>query len=228
VLARSASHRRDKLNRSITAASVAFILSAGLVQAQNIGLNGGFELGTGGDSDFWNEFGGGAAGTASFRSSANPIAGNWSHQLTAIGSGLTGAAAGINFNSIDTGGLPSLAEFSTLSLSFDAEVDFGPGGVGFFTLAILDATGAIVSSTGLQPLFTGSLSSAVLNVPAFGAAPSDAYAAFVEIVVNAGAFDGSTAGALIDNVVINGTLVPAPGTLALLGLSMLGTSRRRR
>jgi hypothetical protein len=216
------------MNRSITATSIAFILGAGLVQAQDIGPNGGFELGTGGDSDFWNEFGGGAPGTASFRSSASPIAGSWSHQLTAIGSNLTGAAAGINFNSIDTAGLPSLAEFSTLSLSLDADVDFGPGGVGFYTLAILDSSGAIVSSTGLQPLLSGSLSSAVLNVPAFGAAPSDAYAAFVEIVVNAGAFDGSTAGALIDNVVINGTLVPAPGALAVLGLGALGMTRRRR
>jgi hypothetical protein len=79
-------------------------------------------------------------------------------------------------------------------------------------LRVLNGVGAIVADTGLQPLpntggsYTTVLTNSV-NVPAFGAPPDDVYAAFLEVVVNAGAFDGSTAEALVDNVSIEATLV---------------------
>ncbi|MEQ8770522.1 MAG: hypothetical protein RIB60_08440 [Phycisphaerales bacterium] len=214
----------NKLLAIAAAASFGVASSA----SANVVVNGGFELGTGTDSDNWTEFGGGAAGTLSERSSVAPLAGNFSHIITAVGDATVGASAGINYNSISDGGLASLAENTTVTLTFDAETNLGPGGVAFYALRVLDSSGAIVADTGLQGFGTGSITSATLNVPSFGAAPSDAYAAFVEIVVNAGAFDGSTASAKIDNVVVTGTLVPTPASAALLGLGGLAAVRRRR
>lgn len=213
--------------RTTLAVTCGLLVSAG-ASADDIATNGGFELGTGGDSANWVEFGGGAMGTFSERTMNMPISGMWSHQIFAMGDATTGGSAGINQNSIVDGGLASLQENTMLSLSFDAVTNFGPGGVGFYTLRILDGSGAIVADTGLQPIVGGLNQSAALNVPAFGTAPADTYAAFAEFVVNAGAFQGSFAGARIDNVVIEGTLVPTPGTLALLGLGGLAMTRRRR
>lgn len=196
--------------------------------ADDIAANGGFEMGDGGDSASWSEFGGGADGTMSARSMDDPITGLWSHVLFAAGDNLGGGAAGINQNSIADGGLASLQEMSSLSLAFEAETDFGPGGVGFYALRVLNGDGAIVADTGLQPIANGLNASADLMVPAFGGGPNDSYAAFVEIVVNAGAFDGSFAGAKLDDVVVNGTLIPAPGAAVLLGAGSLALMRRRR
>ena len=207
---------------------VAMAAIAGVAAGQNVVMNGGFEMGTGGDSDFWNEFEGGAAGTASMRSSDAPIAGDWSHVLDAVGDDTQGASAGINYNSIADGGFVSLQENTIVNMSFEADVDLGPGGVGFFVLRVLNADGAIVADTGLQNLANGLNTTADLLVPAFAAAPNDTYAAFAEISVGAGAFEGSLASAKIDNVIINGTLVPAPAAVSMLGLGGLVAARRRR
>lgn len=218
------------MNRKTTLVGIAGLLVsvAAVASADDIAVNGGFELGTGGDSDNWVEAGGGAAGTMSFRSDSDPISGAWSHQLTAIGDDTQGASAVVLFNSIADGGLASLQENTTLSFAFDAETDFGPGGVGFFVLRVLNGAGAIVADTGLQNIADGSNASAVLNVPAFGGGDNDSYAAFVEISTAAGAFDGSFSNAKIDNVTIDGTLVPSPASAALLGLGGLLGMRRRR
>jgi hypothetical protein len=64
-------------------------------------------------------------------------------------------------------------------------------------------------------------------VPAFGVDPDDNYAAFLEIVVNAGAFDGSFAEGYVDQVNIAGTLVPEPTTVMLLALGATVLRRRR-
>lgn len=194
--------------------------------------NGGFELGVGADSQDWSEFGGGAPGTVSERVFGNAASGDYAHFISAVGSNSTGASAGISQNSQFVG-LGTLAAGSSLQLSFDALSNFGPGGVGFYALRILNADGAIVADTGLQNFGNGSgqytsYSSAALIVPAFGGGSNDFYAAFVEIVAVAGAFDGSFSSAYVDNVVITGTAIPAPGALALLGLGGLITGRRRR
>jgi len=204
------------------------LLASSIACADDVATNGGFEMGDGGDSAAWNEFGGGADGTMSARSMESPITGLWSHVLFAAGDDLGGGSAGINQNSIADGGLASLQEMSTLSLSFQAETDFGPGGVGFYALRVLNGEGAIVADTGLQPIADGLNQSADLIVPAFGGAPNDSYAAFVEFVANAGAFEGSFAGVKLDDVFVDGTLVPSPGAAALLGVGALGLLRRRR
>ena len=221
------------MKKSIT--SIAIIATAGTAFAGSSSLlsNGGFETaGPGGaaDSDQWTEFAGGAAGTLSERSANMPLAGGWSHEITAVGEDTVGAGAGINYNSISDGGLASLAESTVVNLSFDAETNFGPGGVGFYVLRILNGDGAIVADSGLQNLNAAGTASygTSVNVPLFGGGANDTYAAFVEIVTNAGAFDGSNAFARIDNVSLTGTLIPAPAGFALMGLGGLVATRRRR
>ena len=217
------------MKTTISIFAIAAIAGTGLA-GTNLAANGGFESGTGADSDNWNEFSGGAAGTASARSSNSPLAGGWSHELNAVGSDGAGAFAGINYNSIADGGFASLAESSVVNLTFDAETNFGPGGVGFYALRILNSDGGIVADTGLQNLAPSGTNSydISINVPLFDAAPNDTYAAFVEIVTNAGGFDGSEAFARVDNVVLTGTLVPAPAGLAALGLGGHVATRPRR
>ncbi|MFA6044226.1 MAG: hypothetical protein WC718_04520 [Phycisphaerales bacterium] len=203
--------------------------------AINIAGNAGFETAgpTMTDSAQWQATGGGPVGTFSQRDSSNPFAGNWDHNLVAVGNAVAGASAGIVQNSIADAGFASLAPGSTVSLSFEGRYNLGPGGVGFYALRILDSGGNIVADTGLQTISSSTngyflFSSQALTVPAFGASPADAYAAFIEFDVAAGAFDGSFAQAYIDNVNVEATLVPAPATLALLGGSLLLGTRRRR
>lgn len=202
----------------------------------DIAANGGFETaGVGGatDSDMWGQFGTGV----SERDSSNVASGSFAHRLFAEGSGMPGMGtaqnAVVSQNSIADVGLLSLQESTMLTASFDWAGNLGPGGVAFGVLRILNGTGAIVADTGLQSLAnTGGTYTNVnlgpLVVPAFAPSPNDTYAAFLEISVASGAFDGSTAEGFVDNVVITGTVVPEPGTAALLGMGLLGLVGRRR
>ena len=145
---------------------------------------------------------------------------------------LAGGSANANQNSIAEVGLGSLAELTPVSATFVYDAVYGPGGVGFAELKILNGVGAIVASSGLTGL-PGTVGYAPLalgvGVPAFGAAPNDVYAAFIEFSAAAGAFDGSAASVLIDDVVIEGTLaIPEPTSVALLGMAGLGLAFRRR
>lgn len=207
---------------------IAGLCLTAVAAGDDIATNGGFEMGDAGDSAAWTEFGAGAAGTLSERTMDMPISDLWSHVIHAAGDATGGGSAGINQNSIVDGGLASLQEMTSLSLSFQAETDFGPGGVGFYAIRVLNGDGAIVADSGLQPIVDGMNNSADIMVPAFGGAPNDTYAAFVEFVANAGAFDGSFAEVKLDDVVVNGTLIPAPGAAALIGLGTLAMMRRRR
>ncbi len=203
--------------------------------ADQLAGNSGFESAgaTPDQSAQWNVTGGGAPGTLSQRDASTPLTGLFAHRLFAVGGAAIGGSAGINQNTISDVGLASLAPGSAVSLSFNGNYTFGPGGVGFYALRILNAEGAIVGDTGLQTISAStsgyaSFSTASLTVPAFGAAPNDTFAAFIEISVAAGAFEGSTAAAFIDDVRINGTIVPAPSAAAVLGAGLVLVSRRRR
>ena len=135
-------------------------------------------------------------------------------------------------NSVADVGLVSLEPGTSLSFSFDARFNPGPGGVMIFTLRILNGVGGIVQDTGFATIAAATggayqtFTRGPLTVPAFGAAPNNVYAAFVEIAVNSAAFAGSTSEAFIDNVHVNGTLTPEPASLALLGLASLLLRRR--
>ncbi len=207
--------------------------------AANLAGNPGFEIAGGGgatDSDLWTEFSGGPAGTLSERDGSMPFAGSFAHHLVAAGDPTAGASAGINQNSIADVGLPSLKPGSTLSASFEWKSSYGPGGVGNAFLRILNGVGAIVADTGAVPLpDTGGVyagqSTPALNVPAFGPAPNDTYAAFLEITTAAGAFTGSTAAGFVDDVVIDGTAIPEPASVVLMGVGLIclvGVAKRRR
>lgn len=211
-------------------ALLALGISAAPVMAAEIVGNGGFEVaGVGGatDSAMWNE--GAGAGAVSQRDSTFPEFGAWDHRIYA---GSPASSASVTQNSVADVGLVSLQPGSSLNLSFDARFNPGPGGVMIFTLRILNGVGGIVQDTGFATI-AGSTGGAYqtftrgpLTVPAFGAAPNDVYAAFVEIAVNSAAFAGSTSEAFLDNVHVSGTLTPEPASLALLGLAGLMLRRR--
>lgn len=185
------------------------------VRAEDVLVNSGFELeGFGGptDSASWVEIASGAAGTLSERVAGGAFSGSYAHHLVAVGDNGIGGTGVVLQNSIADGQLASLEENTTVSAMFVANLDLGPGGVGFYTLRILNGAGAIVASSGVGVITAGTngqfefYSMAPLTVPAFGEAPNNAYSAFVEISVAAGAFPESRAEAYIDDVVVMGTL----------------------
>lgn len=207
-----------------TALTISALTFAGSAMGAEVAANGGFELGMGNDADSWEEFGG------AFRDNSAPLAGDWSMQMDAVGSVGIGAASGATYNSIANGGFASLQENTMVTLSFDASTNFGPGGVGFYVLRILNGSGAIVADSGLQNMAAAGTNSYSVSamVPSFGGAPNDVYAAFVSIEAVAGGFPESFASATVDNVSISAELVPAPSAMALLGLGGLAATRRRR
>lgn len=189
------------------------LMAAGHAAAVDVVGNGGFEeIGFfGPESAFlWDLVSNGGPGTGSTRSSVSPISGDYSQYMIANGTPSLGATAGVTQNCYAATAGVSLVPGSTVQLSFSAKGNAGPGGVGFYALRVLNVSGAIVANSGLQVFFPGAsvaqYSTAALTVPAFGEPPNDGYFAFVEIVVAAGAFDGSTINATIDNVMVEGTI----------------------
>lgn len=199
----------------------------------DIAGNGGFELAGGGgaaDSDQWTEITSSVA-NLSERTTTNPNAGSFSHHLYAEGMAALGTVAAITQNSGNDAGYPSLLEGTTLSASFDAMTPFGPGGVMNYSLRVLNSVGGIVqiyNNTIVSPNPAyATFTTPNLTVPAFGAAPNDAYYAYIEINAAAGGFVGSTSEVFVDNVVITGTVIPEPASILLLAIGALGLRRRR-
>ncbi|MCA9251728.1 MAG: PEP-CTERM sorting domain-containing protein [Phycisphaerae bacterium] len=195
--------------------------------------NGGFELAGGGgaaDSAQWTEITTSAA-NLSERTTTNPNSGSYSHHLYAEGMDALGTVAAITQHSANDAGFASLLEGTTLSASFDAMTPFGPGGVMNYSLRILNSAGAIVqiyNNTIPNPSAVyNTYTTPNLIVPAFGAAPNDAFYAFIEINAAAGGFIGSTSEIYVDNVAIDGTLVPEPSSVLLLLFGAMGLRRRR-
>ncbi len=214
----------------ISFVAVALAVSANAAPVEG---NGGFEVaGTSAtDSAMWTEWASGGPTSVSERSTALVEFGSWSHHILAAGGTGIGGTAGINQNSRNDVNPASLQPGTTLSMTLDAAVNYGDGGNGIYTLRILNSAGGIVANTGWRNftdtnLAWRSYSTATLTVPAFGAAPNDAYSAYVEIVMQAGAFPASNGEMYIDNLQIDGTLVPEPAALALVGLSLLFARRR--
>lgn len=189
------------------------LLAAGHAAAVDVVGNGGFEEEGffGPESAFlWDLVAGGGPGTLSQRTTESPIAGTYSQYFIANGAEGMGGTAGVVQNCYAATAGVSLTPGTTVQLSFSAKGNAGPGGVGFYALRIVNTGGAIVANSGLQVFFPGAsvaqYSTGTLTVPDFAEFPNDGYFAFVEIVVAAGAFEGSTINATIDNVMIEGTI----------------------
>ena len=200
------------LRKLVAAALVGTLASVSL--GAEVLSNGGFETaGTGGATQSlnWNVAASGGPGSLSERSSMMARTGGFAHHLVTFGGEGFGGNAAVSQNSAGTA--VSLQQNTTVSASFYGKYTFGPGGVGFYVLRILNSSGGIVAQTPLGVITSGTggayqnYTMGPLNVPAFGAPPNDAYYAFVELNVAAGAFVGSSAEGYVDDVSVNGTIV---------------------
>ncbi|MBY0313089.1 MAG: hypothetical protein K2W85_13540 [Phycisphaerales bacterium] len=188
--------------------------------------NGGFEsAGTGGATQSlnWNTASSGGPGSLSERSATMPRSGGFSHHIVTFGQAAIGGNSSASQNS--AANAIALQQNTTLSASFYGKYTFTPGGVGFYVLRVLNSSGGIVAQTPLGVISNGTggayqnFNIGPINVPAFGAPPNDAYYAFIELNVAAGAFVGSSAEAHIDDVSINGTILGG----AVTGACCVGT-----
>ncbi len=209
------------------------VCAAPALAAINFAGNGGFEIaGANGpaDSAQWNEFTSFATGISE-RTTTNAQTGSYAHHLYAIGQPGAGAVAGILQHSGNDAGQPSLAENTTLNASFDGLLPLGPSAVLNFAVRILNNAGGIVdqyqTTIPVANAAYTTFTSTDLTVPAFGPAPNDAFYAFIDINLAVGADDVLFGEAFIDNVQINGTLVPEPASALLLVLGAAAVIRRR-
>ncbi len=195
-------------------AGVILAVLPSVTHASEVVINGGFETAGGGgatDSSGWSVAASGGTGSLSQRDSTSPRTGGFAHHIITLAGENIGGNSSVFQNS--AANAISLQQNTSLSASFYGKYNFGPGGVGFYVLRILNSSGGIVTQTPLGVISAGTggayqnYSMGPISVPAFGAAPNDAYYAYVEINVAAGAFAGSTAEGFIDDVSINGTIV---------------------
>jgi hypothetical protein len=195
-------------------AGVLLAVLPSVVQAAEVANNGGFEIAGGGgptESSGWAVAASGGPGSISERSGASPRTGGFAQHIVTFGQTGIGGNSSVSQNS--AANAVSLQENTSLSASYYGKYTLGPGGVGFYVLRVLNGAGAIVAQTGLGVVTNGTggayqnYTMGPITVPAFGAAPNDAYYAYVELNVAAGAFPTSTAEAYIDDVSINGTIV---------------------
>ena len=186
-----------------------------LARASEVVSNGGFEgAGSGGATSSlnWSVAVSGGPGSLSERAGMMSRTGGFAHHIVTFGQSAIGGNASVSQNS-SLAGMASLQQNTSLSASYYGKYTFAPGGVGFYVLRILNSAGGIVTQTPLGVISNGTSGAyqnytmGPLTVPAFGAAPNDAYYAFIEINVAAGAFVGSSAEGYIDDVSINGTVV---------------------
>ena len=209
------------------ASSAALLLGCGLAHAAVV--NGGFESGTGTNADNWNQievFGGAQGAMASVdRSTMMPRTGTHAMDFSVIGAPDFGPVAEIQqqtaVGSVVGGGL--------YDFSFWAKGTPGPGSVAFYEILWFDGDGSNGggpqgSATGLQAFGYGAAYAEVgmLNL----LAPAGADSALIQIRLVTGAFDGAAGQMTVDDVSF--AFVPAPGTIALAGLALLGAGRRRR
>ena len=212
----------NTLNTALTITLAAFAASA----SANIVLNSGYELGSGIDAADWGEITGGPSGFVG-RSTDMPHSGSYHAYMSFdhINNPTAGGAYFIEQNqpvgSIDAG--------VDYNLSFFAKVDSTDfiGMDTFVQILWLDQDGSdgggvrgetLTSLIGLG--ITDSYQQFSLDLTS--AAGADSF--LLRFQLSAGAVDGIANGLSVDTV----ALVPAPGSIALLGLGGLVATRRRR
>lgn len=213
-------------------ATAALALCAGAAQAANGFANGGFEAGAGvappTPAANWL----GAAGGYSLSTDAH--SGSFAAQLASPAFN----AAIMLQNSIEQGGLPALTVGDAPVLSFWAKGTAGATGNVLFALRYLDNIGNVLYNSTNQ-FFQGAINTGSYTQITFngGVVPVGATAAFIEFSQAIGPIGIGPAGenwfagqVLIDDVNLQVTAVPEPGTYALMlaGLGVVGFIARRR
>lgn len=205
--------------------TIAIIAAASTIASADI-LNAGFEAGSGTDAADWAEILGGPSGTVG-RSMANPNSGDYSAYMSFdhINNPAAGGAYFIEQNQP----VGSITENTDYTLSFFASVDSTDfvGMDTFVQILWLDQDGS--NGGGVRGETLTSLIGLGINTgyqqfsfDLTSAAGADSF--LLRFQLSAGAVDGIANGLYVDDV----ALTPAPGALALLGLSGLATTRRRR
>ncbi|MFK7758612.1 MAG: hypothetical protein AB8C13_01550 [Phycisphaerales bacterium] len=192
-------------------------MTTGAVAGASVELtnsNRGFELG---DVSGWESF---PTGDSSFVASSDAFSGNFAGQLT---NNATGSAAVIKQANIGIGTVQANQE---VTISFWAKGSGEAGGVQFAEFfSELDGGGTSSAVIlGGAPLFVGSEYSFYSFTTMTGADVSGGVT--LQFTATTGANIGSTAELFIDDVSVS--VVPTPGTAALLGLGGLVATRRRR
>jgi len=202
-----------KSNTTIAAATLAISTLAGTTLANSV-FNGGFETG---DFSGWETLG---TGDSFFEVVSDSNTGSWAAHFRndADASAALIKQTGIGAGSIEAGAMVHV-EFSGKGLA-------GIGGVFFAELFSVDAGGGVTQSEilGGAPIFF----SDTYQTYSFDtiAGPDVAGGLTIQFGAITGAEPASFSEAFIDDVVV--TFVPAPSSMAILGLGGLVATRRRR
>ncbi len=208
-----------------TITTIAIIAAAASTASADI-LNAGFESGSGIDAADWTEIVGGPSGSVE-RSTANPNSGDYSAYLAF--DHINNAAAGGAYFIEQNQPVGSITADTDYTLSFFAAIDSTDfvGMDTFVQVLWLDqdaSDGGGVRGETLTSLIGLGINQSYqqFSLDLTSAAGADSF--LLRFQVSAGAVDGIANGVYIDDV----ALTPAPGALALLGLSGCVAARRRR
>lgn len=200
-----------------TISAIAIIATASTAMAGiELTTNGGFETG---DTTGWQYF---ATPTSTFGvDGTSPFAGDFNGNLV---NNTDGSAAVIKQANMGIGLVNAGDE---ITISFWAKNINGVGGVNFAEFfSELDGGGTSSAQIlGNAPLFASATEWTFYEFTTF-AGPDVSGGVTLQFTATTGAIIGSTSQLLIDNVSV--TVIPAPTSVALLGLGGLVATRRRR
>ena len=178
--------------------------------------NGNFETG---DTSGWEYFP--TPASSFFADSVAPFAGGFSGNLENLTDGTAAVIKQANM------GIGQVSAGDEITISFWAKNINGVGGVNFAEFFSEIAGGGTSSAQilGGAPLFASATDWTFYQFTTF-AGPNVSGGVTLQFTATTGAIIGSTSQLLIDNVSV--TIIPAPASVAMLGLGGLFAGRRRR